>query len=224
MASVPISISGDDERNVQEVEKKLRIIKSMKKIPKKHIGFIIGKSGQRIKDIMDRAKLLKIEFEDTSSSNDNKFLLLYGKEECCQEAEHYIDIALETHKELSLLQEEIVDLDEKTSKFRYENGFSDRRKKREDEVQRTPQKFDQVPSRDRGTPMTDRGGRGRGVPNSFKNNDTRDRGDKFEARGGTYSEKKEEHKQEEDGGFRRVTKRDKRGGGGRGNDFNRGNK
>lgn len=72
MANVPISISGDDQKNVQEVEKKLRIIKSMKKIPKKHIGFIIGKSGQRIKDIMDRAKLLKIEFEDTSQSNDNK--------------------------------------------------------------------------------------------------------------------------------------------------------
>lgn len=76
MSSVPISISGDDQNNVAEVEKKLRIIKKMYRIPRKNIGFIIGKSGNRIKDIMDRAKLLKIEFEDTNQTNDNKFLLL----------------------------------------------------------------------------------------------------------------------------------------------------
>lgn len=76
MSNIPICISGENKDNVKEVEKKLRIMKKIYKVPKKHIGFIIGKSGQRIKDIMERAKLLKIEFEDTNSTDDTKFLLL----------------------------------------------------------------------------------------------------------------------------------------------------
>jgi len=77
-------VAGDNESNVNFVSEKLKIVRSEYEFSSEHIGSIIGKNGARIKEIIEKAKLLKINIVD--KDNKMKTVLLYGSKVAVEDA------------------------------------------------------------------------------------------------------------------------------------------
>lgn len=71
---VKIAIQGNDKELVDLVEKKLHIQKREYKLEKKMVKFLIGLKGDRIKQIIENSRLIKIDFDNAvnSGSKDQK--------------------------------------------------------------------------------------------------------------------------------------------------------
>lgn len=93
-------VTGDNETNVNFVSEKLQIVKLEYEYASEHIGGIIGKNGTKIKDIIERTKLLKINIVDKDVLT--KTILLYGSKIAVEDA----SLILDTYKEFSILTNE----------------------------------------------------------------------------------------------------------------------
>lgn len=70
-----ITVSGDNQESVHEVKSMLHIFKEEYTVESSKVSFIIGKQGVRIRDILEKANLLKIDF-DQDNQKGNKVLFL----------------------------------------------------------------------------------------------------------------------------------------------------
>jgi len=93
-------VAGDNESNVKFVSEKLKIVKQEYEFSAENIGSIIGKNGAKIKDIIEKARLLKINIID--KDNKTKLILLYGSEIAVDDA----CMILDTEKEFIVLKNE----------------------------------------------------------------------------------------------------------------------
>jgi predicted PilT family ATPase len=77
-------VAGDNESSVNFVSEKLKIVKLEYEFLSEHIGSIIGKNGSKIKEIIEKAKLLKINIIDKDKSS--KTIVLYGSKIAVEDA------------------------------------------------------------------------------------------------------------------------------------------
>lgn len=73
---VRISIIGADKATVLLVQKKLHVLKVEYPMDQKFLAFVIGKTGERIRTIIENSQLIKIDFDKRSTSNTDKICLL----------------------------------------------------------------------------------------------------------------------------------------------------
>lgn len=64
-----VTISGENREQVEEVKGMLYIHKEEFKVDNSKVSFIIGKQGVRIRDILEKANLLKIDFDQENKQN-----------------------------------------------------------------------------------------------------------------------------------------------------------